>query len=80
MNIQHVSRRNISVGFEECDVGHLGPNCSYKCPFPYYGWMCNAVCDCSSDVCHFAAGCAELNEATGITLKDIPRIIKIEKE
>ncbi|XP_078325459.1 uncharacterized protein LOC111125584 [Crassostrea virginica] len=44
----------------ECSKGHIGPNCSLTCPYPWYGGRClDGQCNCTRDRCDVARGCLE---------------------
>ncbi|XP_056014886.1 uncharacterized protein LOC125677575 [Ostrea edulis] len=60
----------------ECDIGYYGPNCSLKCPFPFFGSRCNSTCTCSNESCHFANGCADVIRSTVIANESQERDVK----
>ena len=48
---------NITINISECEPGFLGPNCTQRCPYPYYGHKCQGKCDCDMHKCHVSTGC-----------------------
>lgn len=42
-----------------CKLGYYGPNCSKKCPFPFYGYECTLQCNCNANDCDYVSGCKQ---------------------
>uniref|UniRef100_A0A8W8JRR0 SAP domain-containing protein n=1 Tax=Magallana gigas TaxID=29159 RepID=A0A8W8JRR0_MAGGI len=53
---------------EKCMPGYIGLNCTYKCPFPYYGENCKNICNCSNKTCDVATGCTAFTNFTYLTM------------
>lgn len=45
-----------------CDKGYFGINCDIKCPFHYYGYDCQYVCDCNVTYCDHVNGYIQSSE------------------
>eukprot|EP00105_Crassostrea_gigas_P038603 XP_019922751.1 PREDICTED: multiple epidermal growth factor-like domains protein 6 [Crassostrea gigas] len=54
---------------KQCMPGYTGLNCSYKCPYPLYGYRCQGYCDCSNDSCDVSTGCRTITS-------DVPSVIQ----
>lgn len=44
-----------------CKAGYFGQNCSEKCSFPFYGYVCASQCNCSANDCDYVSGCKQLS-------------------
>lgn len=49
-------------------LGYIGPNCSYKCPFPFYEENCMNMCNCSNKACDVATGCRAFTNLKTLTM------------
>ena len=47
----------ITIIISECKPGFLGPNCTQRCPYPYYGHKYQGHCDCDRHKSHVSTGC-----------------------
>lgn len=47
--------------FRRCSSGFTGPNCHYKCPYPWFGDDCKDKCECFFLLCHHKTGCPQGN-------------------
>ncbi|XP_062571861.1 uncharacterized protein LOC134233826, partial [Saccostrea cucullata] len=41
----------------DCLPGYSGVNCSQSCPYPFYGDLCQGICDCDNETCDVSTGC-----------------------
>lgn len=41
----------------DCPIGYHWTNCSFECPYPFYGKMCQRECLCEKSMCDFVNGC-----------------------
>nr|XP_034331335.1 multiple epidermal growth factor-like domains protein 11 [Crassostrea gigas] len=57
---------------EKCMPGYIGLNCSYKCPFPFYGEKCMQRCNCSNETCDVSTGCRGLTTLPAFTTECMP--------
>ncbi|XP_055997242.1 DNA damage-regulated autophagy modulator protein 2-like [Ostrea edulis] len=60
--------RNVSGRCEHC-IGAFGENCSWPCPFAFFGYKCKERCNCSSDThwCDNISGC-KIKVSVGINV------------
>lgn len=54
--------------YSECLPGRTGPECVYKCIYPYYGEDCIMKCYCSAEICDIVSGCKHAS-TTGKSFK-----------
>lgn len=54
-------------------AGYSGENCSFQCPYPYYGVDCQRICDCTSDLCDVSTGCIILTTGKYLFCQNVIR-------
>lgn len=59
------------------DFSYNGVNCSYTCPYQFYGVECQQSCNCMKDLCDVSTGCTSYNKGQHLKMLDI--FLKIEK-